>query len=448
MTNYFHDFHRNNCFAAGSFLKKIFLPVIIITFLLLSSSCNEISTDIGNGLLPGSDFANVQSTDTIVPRSYTTYNSRVVSSGTRYSYIGGLHNPYFGDTYGDLVCQLRLAGKYSGGQPTVDSVKLNVTIAGAKGDTTLNPAVRLDEITDQLYSDSTYYSDRVPNLSTYLGTYPLGVVPKDSSYSVSVDMPISVGKYLMRDTLKLNQEGDSSTDWRYFFKGVLVSLQDGSPLTKGGFSTIPELLLLDSYYEPIYIRVYYHTPTSTSVYYYDFLFNKNCVSYNRYYHDRTTADPLLAIKHVNDGIMDTLTCIQSIHGMTATIKLNGLEAYKGMKNISVNKARLIYRANMDGVYFTATKVPSQLYLYYADTASLSKVVPDYTIYPTFFGGAFNSTSLTYSFNIAAFVQDYLKGIIPKPELEIKLGDGDVQSALLRNIGSTTPPTFTFVYTRF
>jgi hypothetical protein len=447
MTSYYPDLNRYSRTTAKPFLIHKIFCLFLLPFLLMISACTEKSTIIGVNLLPEVDFTNLQSTDTILARTINLYTDSVRTTMPAYSYMGGLYDPYYGNTFCDFVSQLRLTQKWPGGQPTVDSVKLYLGISGAKGSRTFNPGLKLYEITEELNADSSYYSKRDPRAGMLIGTFPLGKVAKDTIQDFIVVLPTTFGEYLLRDTTKLNQES-TENDFRKFFKGIYVTIESGEKsASKGSIPSIPTLLVYNPLTNNFVIRVFYHTPDTTGAYY-DFLINDKSVRYNRYLHDPSTADPAKKINHINDSIMDSVACAQSFYGAYGLIKLQGLEAYKLQAPISVNKASLVFTALLDGITYTSTTVPSKIYLAYTTSDGTKSIVPDYYISSSFFGGAYNSSTGTYSFNLAAFVQEYLEGSIPKPEVEIVLPDGEYRNTVLKSAGSDSPPKFTLVYTRF
>jgi hypothetical protein len=448
MTSYFPEIH-GYISATGALLKKSLILLVILVPLIAVSSCTETPTVIGNDILPSGDFTAISSTDTIVPRTYNVILDSVIASKITNSFIGGLHSSYFGDTYTDFVAQLRLTQAWPGGVPTVDSVKFFFSIKGAKGDRTFNPSIRLDETSEHLSTDSTYYSSRDPHDYKLLGTFPLGEITKDTITSFTLNLPNSFGEYLLRDTTRLNQDG-TSTDFRNFFKGLHVSLVEGAiPVKKKGtFTAVPEMLVIDPTTTTFLFRIYYHTPKSTTLLYFDFQISDKSARYNRYFHDLSTADPSTKIKYVNQEVLDSITCVQSMYGVSGKIRISALEHYKTMMPLSVNKAKMVFHVMLDGSEFTSTNAPSKIYLAYRNADGTRSIIQDYSINSSFYGGAFSSSSSTYSFNISAFVQAYLDGKVPNPELEMYLPDGETTSTVLKSVGSSNPPTFTFVYTRF
>jgi hypothetical protein len=51
---------------------------------------------IGTDILPQSDFVSINGTDTIAPVSYTMYDASVRTDHPAITYLGEIHDPYFG----------------------------------------------------------------------------------------------------------------------------------------------------------------------------------------------------------------------------------------------------------------------------------------------------------------------------------------------------------------
>ncbi len=154
--------------------------------------------------------------------------------------------------------------------------------------------------------------------------------------------------------------------------------------------------------------------------------NRNA-SFNHFSHDFSTAVNG-NLNSVVDKVSkptpsDTLSYLQYLDGVYTKIVIPGLETIKNdpaYKNIAVNKARITIPIYFDNNIFKPSTVPSQLYLRYKTKTGVKDLVPDYYINQAFLGGAIDSTANVYTFNIPAFVQDYLddKTNTLVPELEI------------------------------
>jgi hypothetical protein len=409
-------------------------------------SCLEKPTIIGTGLLPSSDFVSIK--DTIFSADgYTQYDPSVVSNNPTYSYLGRTYDPYFGDTRLDFVGQLRLTSKWNRGPFVIDSIKLLLTIQAAKGviDTNYHHKIKIYEILDPLNSSTVYRSNTNPTLGMEVGTFDLPIIRKDTIQTLGVLLPNSFAQYLMRDTTKLTQEDDAN-DFRTFFRGVYLTMVDAPDplLMPVAFSTSS---LGDISYP--YFKVYYRTVPGDIYGEYDFVINSNSVRYNRYTRNFSSADPALKIKHINDGVKDSLIYLQAFNGAYPLFKFPGLENLKkNVKNISVNKARLTLSVVIDSGYFKSSLIPSQIMMKYVVSDTVQYVVPDYYVSSLFFDGTFSTTTLTYTFNIASFVQLYLDGTISKPEVQMYLPTGVYSNVILRGNNSYKPSKLEFVYTRY
>jgi hypothetical protein len=447
MTRFYHNSKLYCRSDSVLFHKQFFLlPAVIIWLSFSLSSCEEKPTIIGSNLLPASDFVNIKSTDTIKVSAFTQYIKSAVTNNLTYSYLGRTFDPYFGETKTDFVCQLRLLQKWPGGGPfSVDSVKLNFTIQGAKGviDTDYVYKIKLYEIDEQLSSSVKYYSDNDPHIKKEIGTFDLPVILKDSIQNMIVKLPDEFGVQLM-DTTRLTQE-DDARDFRSYFKGLYVSLVD---------PPVPLLMALQFTSSSTsgtlfpYITVYYHSFKSGTSLTFDFVMNANSVRYNRYTRTPST-DATRKIKHINDGIKDSMIYLQAFNGVYPRIKIPGLAYFKNnMTRISINKARLSFSVLLDSSYFTATTLPSLILMKYSVTDTTQYIVPDYNVSADFYGGTFSTSSLTYSFNIASFVQEYIEGRISEPVIEMYFPAGEYSNVILKANSSYKPAKFEFIYTRY
>ncbi len=421
--------------------------------MLSLNSCSEKAIITGIELLPNSDFFDISSSDTIKVESFTEYRDSVPAMNKTYSYLGGLYDPYFGNVSSDFVAQLRLTQRWPNGADSVsiDSVKLYLHIEGAKGELGISQVISLFEISEKLSSDSTYYSTRDPHAINHLGTYSLPVIQKDTIQDLEIDIPVSLGEYLIRDTTKLIQ-GSTENDFRSFFKGIYVTVSEGiSQGKKGIINGGPMLLVLsfdpNSYYLPFVITVFYHTTTASNLYY-NFIINNNSVRYNRYYHDFATAEPEKRIKHINDGYKDTLSYLQALYGVYTKIRFKGLSSFRDSMPLSVNKAKITIPVYIDGDIYQSSNVPTSIFLIYKSSDGYNYLVPDYYLSTTFYDGTLNKSTLKFTFNIAAFVQYYLERKIPDPELVLSLSDTEYRNIILKANNSYSPVKFEISYTRY
>jgi hypothetical protein len=207
-----------------SFLKSYSL--LIFTALLSLSvlwSCEEDPTKIGSGLLPGDDRAFMVSTDTLRIKAYTMYTDSIKSTDSLY-FLGSRYSPWFGTTKADFVTQLNLLKDWNEEAFIIDSVSLILSIASFEGDTvTDNIMLEMYEISEYLYKDSAYYSNKPVQIESHLGTFHLAGAKADTV--LEIRLPSTIAAHLMRDTSKLFISS-TEPDFREFFKGVYFTLAD------------------------------------------------------------------------------------------------------------------------------------------------------------------------------------------------------------------------------
>ena len=454
MTKYYHSFTFPNRYFSDNLLNT-FRLTFFSAILCFAVSCEEDPTIIGKKILPSSDFVTVISTDTISVSSYTMYTDSVASSNPSYSYLGQIYDPYFGTTTAGFVTQLRLTE--SGVDEfftVVDSVKLCLTFTNVQGNTGAGHILKLSEIAEQIYNDSTYYSNKSVLLTGYdVPDIELPELQADTINTIVLDLPVEFGSYLTRLPSML-KHSSSEPDFRSFFKGLYFRLT-----TTGDPAFLTLSLSPKTIYENYFV-VYYRDEVNESK---EFYFVLDAVSrnacFNTYSHDFTTAEPGKKIQHINDGFRDTLTYLQCFNGVFIKMALPGLGNIKSdplFTGISVNKARIICPAWYDGSLYKPSTFPFQIYLRFTDETGAKRLVHDLDIYNQtygnypFFDGTIDTTAGVYNMNIASFVQHYLEdtGNKIKPEVEIFLPSGSTKNAIFKANKSIKPAKFEFTYTRF
>jgi hypothetical protein len=453
MTRYYNFFQYTGRFASVTprLNKFLSLPAFVL-FLFFVVSCEEDPTKIGAGLLPGSDFVITRGIDTLTSRSYTMYDDSVRSDNPQVSYLGQTYDPYFGTTTAGFVTQIRLRPEWDDLPFTVDSVKLVLHLLSVQGGSTpdIIHTIKLSEISEQIYTDKEYYSDRVVPVTDYvLDNIALPALRADTINDIEINLPVSFGEYLTRDTSKLFHN-NNKPDFRAFFKGLYFEMNPSSDPLLVALSLLPTN---EGYYNN-FIVLFMHNELAEAKEYYFILDAKNTnAAYNKISHDFTTAEPAKKILHINDSYSDTLSYLQSLNGVYTRIYLPGLESLKNnpaFDNIAVNKARLTVPVHLDGGLYDVSAAPAQLYLRYRTTSGTKYFITDYnSSNPTFFDGQIDTTAVKYNFNIPGFVQKYLEDATGeiKPEVEI-FQLGGTKNVILKANASKSPVKFDLTYTKF
>ena len=403
-------------------------------------------------MLPGSDFVSIIGTDTIKAISYTMFDDSIRTDNPSLSYLGQIYDPYFGTTTAEFVSQIRMNRKWDGLPFTLDSVKLLLSLEAKGGGTDVTHSLKISEISDQIYTDSAYYSNKpVPLTGWTIENIDLPLLRTDTINNIELKLPLEFGYYLTRDTTKLFYS-NSKPDFRSFFRGLYFQMQSSSdPLlvslsmrqttTSTGYSN--------------YFILFMHGADSVASEFYFILDAVNTnATYNRYSHDFNTAEPGKKIQHINDYYKDTLSYLECLNGLYTKVSMPGLQTIKNdpsFDHIAVNRARLTVPAYLDGSLYKTTTVPSALFLRYKTKSGSKYIVPDYNLdtYHAFFDGTLDTTAHAYNFNIASFVQRYLDDATNdiEPVLDIFQGTGTTD-VILRANNNKTPVKFQFTYTKF
>jgi hypothetical protein len=457
MTRFYHKSTHIGHLITG--FRKI---AIITSFLLgfIVASCEKEPTTIGTDLLPQSDFVSIGGTDTITPISFSMYDQRVRTDNSAITYLGEIHDPYFGTTTASFVTQLRLRSDWDYDSFILDSVRLFLRFNNVIGGTTGTNTISFYEIQDQLYKDTIYYSNQQVTLGGFkIENLPLPTLTPDSVNVVSIKLPNAMfGSYLLRDTSKLFHS-NTVPDFRTFFKGLQFKINStGDPLlvTLDMAYTGEGITIMGRPYNNFFL-VFGHKADGTLEEYYFIIdaLNPN-VSFSLYEHNFTSADPDKVITHYNNpSYRDTLTYLQSINGLYTRIVLPGLKVLKdsaGFKNnMAINKARLTIPYFYDNINYTNAKAPEQIFLRYRTTSGAKPFVQDILVDDNqeFFGGSIDTINHVYNFNIPTFVQAYLEDTSGEilPELELMQGTG-ISNLILKANASRTPLRFELTYTRF
>jgi hypothetical protein len=463
MTRYSNSL-RNICRGLSvsqyiSGILNLLLSALVIFFI---SSCKKETLKLGSDILPGTDFVSINSIDTLSAFSYTMFNDSIRTDHPTKSYLGQDFDPYFGSTTSGFVSQIRLIPKWDGLPYTVDSVKLYLRFLNQKGGgTDALHTLSLYEISDEIFTDSAYYTRTPLNLTGFKVANIL--LPKLSPDSINQDVGlllpnkgVEFGNYLIRDTTKLFYN-NNIPDFRSYFKGFYFQLDPSSEPLLLSLSLVYDLT---TYYN--YFVLYGHDNDGVEKDYSFILDAKNAnAAYNRYSHDYTTATQGDKMAHVNTTYRDTLSYLQSLNGVYTKISMPGLEKLKSagtLGKIAVNRARLVvpFKFTSTTTTYYAKSLPLSLRLRYKVKNGSRYDVPDYSMGAAttdlthhFFDGTLDSVKNVYNFNIPAFVQSYLEDAtnsVP-PEVEIYEASG-LNNIILRTSKSKTPLKFEFAYTKF
>jgi hypothetical protein len=469
MTRYYNTSRRTCRFISVSQqLNRFFLLTLLSLMAVFVISCEKGILKIGGDLLPEGDYVSIKSIDTLSAYSYTMYDAKVRTDNPTVGYLGSLYDPSFGTTTASFVSQIRLTSAWDSVPFTVDSVRLYLHLLSGTGRTDVVHTLRFSEISDIIYPDSTYYSNRAVPTRYTVKDILLPALKADTINDVTIKLPVEFGNYLTRDPSQLFYAENAihyspeNPDFRSYFRGIYFEMDPS-----------PDPLLVSLYLEPPVINTTHATSLNAlAIYTHDGSGTKNEIdflldassrnaAFNKFVNYYSTAEADKRINHINDGYKDTLSYQQSLNGVYTKVALPGLKRVKsdiGSGKIAVNKARLTvpvkFKKTSTDQYYSKL-LPMVLGLRYKTETGDKSVVPDYNMagsadaYHYFFDGSLDTVNMVYKFNIPAFIQSYLDDATNtlEPAVEIYQGAG-TNNVILK--GNQNKPTvkFEFTYTKF
>lgn len=444
---------------AGSFPKnslRILAQALFAIIIILMVSCEEDPSKIGRKILPGSDFVNIKSTDTVTVKSYTMFSDSIESDNPSTSYLGQFYDPYFGTVTAQFVSQLRLGSDWDFDKYVIDSIKLFLEFSNVTGNVDKPQYLSFSRIAKQIYTDEVYYSNEdVPLTGFKIENILLPDLKADTINNIEIDIPLVFGDTITSDTSMLFHHS-TKPDFRSYFKGLLFEITSPDEQPVFASLSIDPPGTYETYMN--YFIIFLHDDANSPRQYYLILdaISRNA-AFNIFKHDYSNAEPDKKIQHINDGYPDTLTFLQKMDGLYTKLSIPGLSDIKNdpaMKNISVNKARIIIPIHYDNILYKPSKLPSLILLRFLTSSGKRYIVPDY--YPTsssistFFDGTPDTINHVYNINIATWMQKYIENNSDTltTDFQLFLLPSSSNNLILKANNSHTPVKFEFTYTKF
>jgi hypothetical protein len=211
----------------------IYFLVILSAVLLNLTGCKEDPSILGKDFFSGDHlFVKIDSSAAI--NAYTITGKHVITTSNTFYPIGSMHDSIFGFGNAGIVAQYI---PVSTDAPTfiafIDSMILTLDISRAFGDSVKSQTVRVYELTDDLRSDTFYYSDY--NLTGKYLPEELGsatFLPKDSVISIH----LTNQDYFSNFVAKPDSVFEKAANFVKVFKGFYIRTDDVT--NGGGFALI------------------------------------------------------------------------------------------------------------------------------------------------------------------------------------------------------------------
>ena len=368
---------------------------MIATFI---PSCKDDNSAIGTDLMPSSDIMEFRC-DTLEVETYTTRDTHVETHNRSISPIGIINDPFFGQTTASCAFQLQLSTSNAQFDKEIDTtnlngVKLTLQLKYAKkyGSPESTMTINVNRLLTDIYYDSVYYDDKTFESTQYELLNSASLTFGDDSI-IKIDMPENLVKDIVKG--KSGQTSWSNTDFVKFFKGLYINTE----LTSGD-GCIYALDLIGSKSKMV---LTYNDTCS-----FDFSINEYSARVNMYTHDYTNADSELKTAIDNPETPSSSCYIQGLAGIKTKIKFPALTNLFDTTRVIINRAQLKVSLQEGS---TISTLPSPVAM------SMTKILDngqfdfleDYKSNSKYFGGSFDATDNSYTFNIPLHLQNLFDG---------------------------------------
>ncbi len=382
---------------------------LFIAFLLLLAvvwGCKNGDQTLGINLLPDVKILETryhQENSTINTAVFTDTKIRV--DRPKYDLLGSFNDPLFGRTDAAFAAQFRLP-YHPDYDPSaeVDSVVLKMTYKKIYGDTVSSQTVQVYELIGNLNYDAKYLSSF--NIKSLASSVPIGTgsfIPKfrtDSTLTDTTEQVISVrlnksfGSSLLKiDSLKMvNNE-----EFVNVFKGLYIG---ATPINRKG-------TLVSVNASASMIVLYFHDAVSDTLGY-AYRVSANSANVSGFNHDYTLARFNQNLNKESNN--DTLIYIQPTGGIKSKVYVPSLSKWKDSTNYIINKATLTFHADTIMSDYRRYSMPDRIYLKVINETGEEEFPADSQLSSSYYGGYFDYTTATYSFNVTQHLQQLIKGL--------------------------------------
>lgn len=392
-----------------TFRLQLLLVLPLLTVIILTA-CNKKPEQIGLGIIPDIDRANLFFTDTISISAYSLREDSIRTDEPSNNLLGSIYDPVFGTTTAGFYAQFALStnGHDFGSNPQLDSLVLQLAYSGYYGDTTTDQRIRVYEISEQLFYDSSYYSRRLtPYDPTDYADYNLKVRPV-SPFITGSDTIAPAFRVRLSDLspnlgnkiLQASEENlESTAKFQEYFKGLFVTADHVNAGGAIAYLNLPSNLSR--------MTIYYRNDDQDSLRYELFL-TGSTARYNYFDHQdyqNASTEFRQQVLEADTSLGKTKLYVQSMDGVKTFIRFPNLGAFAATlgKKVVVNEAKLIFQGAES---ITSFEAPPQLALVSGtENQGKYRVLADQLEGDNYFGGTYKKSVNAYEFRLTRYVQD-------------------------------------------
>ena len=440
------------------YFKSDLLTLLISLFIL--SSC-ENPESIGLDVDPENQITGVL-IDTASIRSVTVPEDSVLTTDLSQQPLGYMESTVFGTTEANLAIGIALPSDSS-------QVRFgNITGTGLG----LDSAVLVLPYGDEFYGDSvgSTYAVNVHRLNEQVKTQTSYYNTKSWNYNPEVIGAKTVSRFGIRDTIRVTQirkgradtvikaqpqlririnndfianrffgsasdNFSSNTKFAEYLKGLYLTINKSQSTGKGGTVFFnPDSSRIELYY-----RRQSGTDIDTNVL--RFPINVSASNTKNNNAGSTVAD------YINKPNQERVF-VQPLSGLRTKIEFPYIQNLKNLGNIAINKAELVIYVD-ESVNNNPFAPAQRLMLYRTDLAGQRQEVPDNdigqingfgdarSIHIFGFGGFYDKTKKSYTFNISSYIQDLVSGNLRESEIDTYIAP--IKNNLVRSRATSSNP---------
>jgi hypothetical protein len=419
---------------------KLDLLTLLISLFILSSCENPDS--IGLDIDPADQISGTL-IDTSTVSAQTVLEDSVLTTDLSQQPLGYMQSLVFGKTEANLALGLSLPADSGavrfGSNPLLDSAVLVLRYGDEFYGDSLSSAfsINLHQLNEQISSSASYYNNKswifnptvlaskTVNRFGLRDTIRVTEIRKGKADTIIRGLPqlrVRVNNSFISENF-LNAAADNfstNTKFASFIKGLYLTINKSQSTGSGGIVFfVPDSSRLELYY-----RRQTGSTIDTNV-----LRFPISASASNTKNDYTGTD----VKNHLDNPTQKFerVYVQSLGGVRTKIDFPYIQQLKNLGNIAINKAELEITVDQ-GVNNNPFAPAPRLMLYRTDIAGQRQEVPDNdigqvngfgdarSVHIFNFGGFYDTTKKTYTFNIASYVQDLLSGNLKQNEIDTYL----------------------------
>ncbi len=381
------------------------------------SGCKD-ENELGLEILPPGDALSTVFSDTITINTRTLLEDSLRTDELSAQLLGSEKDPVFGLSTASVYTQVNLAGTPSFGvAPVADSLVLILSYSGYYGDTSSLQTVNVYRLSEDMRSDSSYYSSRTFSYdASTLGTATFQPQPNTkvavASDTLSPQLRITLSQTLADSLVALNGQTpfSSNAEWLTYFKGLFLETVN---------ATGPGSISYFNFFKSS-LTIYFHDTDLVSKKY---DFSLAGARLNHFSHDYTGSTIGNQLSDSTFG--DSLNYVQAIAGVKMKISFPFLKHFLDSGSIIINKAQLSIKPLTSLIPYS---LPPKMLLVIKDENGQNAFPLDYYESTGYYGGDLNSTSDGYTFNIARHLQRFIDGKVNNADFYLLVSGSGVDAS--------------------